>query len=215
VRLRHYYHVYAAGAWALPVREHIAALGRAGFPGEMIVGLTGPEQDRARAREMIVLRMRGWDLPEPAGWEQADDGFEQVTLARLRADLHQGTDDAAVLYAHTKGARDNSDWNADWRRSMTRHVVGRWRECVQLLASGYDTAGCHWLTREEHHDPPDRVVTVPFYGGNFWWATARYLRTLPEPLTDYRHRAEEWLGTGSPKAYDLLPGWPVPELLNR
>lgn len=208
MRVRHYYHVFAGGGWSAPVREHIEALGQSGFAGDIAVGLVGPEQDRFRAREMIGLQLAGQRLPEPAAWIEADAGFEQVTLARVHADVRQAPGEFAVLYAHTKGAYSNDLINEPWRQSMTRHVVSGWRECVRLLEDGYETAGCHWLTPERHHDPPRYPVTTPMYGGNFWCARASYLCQLPPPGNDYRHQAEEWIGLGGPRAADLLPGWP-------
>ena len=135
-----------------------------------------------------------------------------MTLSALREYAISCRAEEAVLYAHTKGAYCNSPLNEHWRRSMTRNVVGRWPRCASLVASGYDTAGCHWLTPERHHEPPEYPVTTPMYGGNFWWARTGYLRRLPEPGTDYRHQAEEWVGLGSPRAFDLLPGWPSMKL---
>lgn len=212
MEIRHYYHCYAAGAWAQPVREHIMALGWSRFGGDMTVGLTGPPADRGRAREMILLQLAEWDLPLKVSWVEADEGFEQVTLAAIHRDIHKFTGEQAILYAHTKGARDDSQWNAFWRRSMTARVVADWRSCAEILAGDHDTVGCHWLTPAQHHDPPDWPVNSPFYGGNFWWARASYLRKLPLPLTEHRFHAEEWVGLAGPRAYDLLPGWPSMEL---
>ena len=204
MKVHHFYHIYAAGAWAEPVREHASALSEAGFEGGLTVGLIGPAEDRDRAREMVTMRF------PVAGteWIEADEGFEQLTLTALKEFVQDCKDEYAILYAHTKGALDNSSLNACWRRSMTRHVVGNWRKCVSLLENdSYDTVGCHWLMPEEHD-----CITTPMYGGNFWWARSGYLRTLPPLSHDTRWRAEEWIGYGQPKAYDLLPGWPSMQL---
>jgi hypothetical protein len=209
VRIRSYYHVYAAGAWSGPVTEHAEALAQAGWGAPVTVGLAGPQRDRDLARERITARFAGAGIPVPDRWAEADDGWEQVTLRQIHADVHKTASEYAVLYAHTKGAGSDTPLNAYWRRSMTWHVVSQWRKCVKLLEDGdYDTAGCHWLTPETHHRPPRFFVHTPMYGGNFWWAKASYLRQLPPPGTGYRHQSEEWVGLGSPKAADLLPGWP-------
>jgi hypothetical protein len=213
VEVCHFYHVWVDGVWPGPVREHVEALGAAGFPGPVTVGLVGYAGDRPRVRDLISARFADAGLPPPAGWVEADAGFEDVTLRALRD--HASCGDAHILYAHTKGAYDDSPWNAAWRRSMTRHMVGGWEQCVKLLGGGYDTVGCHWLTPGQHHDPPDWDVPSPFYGGNFWWAAARYVRRLP-PVPrlrhENRHDAERWVGLAGPRAYDLLPGWPSAEL---
>jgi hypothetical protein len=210
--VRHYYHVHAAGAWSEPVREHAAALGESGFRGHVTVGMTGPPLDRARAREMITIRFADAGLLV-ARWLEEDKGFEQLTLQQVYYDVHQIPGEFAVLYAHTKGAYDSTEFNALWRRSMTRHVVSVWGSNAKLLEGRYDAVGCHWLTPKKHHQPErGRPVTTPMFGGNFWMARASYLRRLPPPGTEYRHQAEEWVGLGDPKVRDLRPGWPSKRL---
>ena len=208
LKIRHFYHVFAGGAWSEPVREHIMEFGRARFEGAITVGLVGRQADRDRAREMISLRLSGWDLPVPDTWIEAPAGFEQVTLTALRDYAAGCEQEEAILYAHTKGAYNFDPVNAPWRRSMTKYTVGGWRDCVKLLEDGYDTAGCHWLTREKYHNPPDFLWPVSHYSGNFWWARTGYLRQLPPLADDDRWAAERWIGLGDPYPADLLPGDP-------
>jgi len=207
--VRHFYHVWAAGAWAAPAVEHMTALAGAGFCGQVTVGLVGPPGDRTNARRRLapLVPDLGGTLVE---WVDCDEGSEQVTLTALRAWVHANPDDVPVLYAHTKGARDQSTWNTNWRRSMTEHVVTDWRRCVSLLAAGYDTVGCHWIRPGDHDCPHE--TTSPFYGGNFWWANASYLRRLPPVANASRFDAEAWIGLADPHAYDLRPGWPSEDM---
>lgn len=205
--IRHFYHVYAGGAWAEPVTEHIAALRAACLAPAMTIGLIGPAQDRRIAKDAIGGRLAPLLLPE-VDWIEQDSGFEELTLAAVRQWAAAAPADAVVLYAHTKGAYHPDGGNAEWRRSMTRHVVGDWDSCLRLLEDGHDTVGCHWLTPERHHRPPTHPVVSPFYGGNFWWARASYIRRLPAVATSDRFAAEQWIGLGNPRAADLLPGWP-------
>lgn len=195
--IRHYYHVYADGLWREPVAEHVAALADITEPMTVTVGLVGAEQacDEVRA----VLAEAGLEV---ASFVQEAVGWEQVTLQQLSADLTTGHS-SPVLYAHTKGAHDPSPINIVWRRSMTRHVIGDWRTCLDALGE-FDAAGCHWLTADRWPD----LVQNPFFGGNFWWATADYLRKLPPLDCNNRWDAEKWVGLASPRVYDLLPGWP-------
>lgn len=196
--IRHVYHVYADGQWREPVAEHLDALRSIDVPMHVTVGVVGTPENRAQVRAAL-------NCIDVERWQEADQGWEQVTLACLRRDV-PGHDDP-VLYAHSKGASDPSPINVAWRRSMTRLVVAGWRDCLDWLSS-VDAVGCHWLTPEEHPE----LVTSPFFGGNFWWATASYLRTLPR--LEYRTRwdAESWIGLGNPKVHDLLPGWPSLQL---
>lgn len=193
--IRHYYHVYADGTWQDPVAEHLSALAGSALWPHITVGIVGGKTNRARVREALSV------VPVDA-WVEADTGWEQVTLAALRRDLTRGIG-GPVLYAHTKGASDSSLINVTWRRSMTRRVVGGWRNCLDHLAD-VDAVGCHWLTPAEY----PTLVESPFFGGNFWWANTDYLRTLPPLRRDTRWDAESWIGLGDPTVHDLLPGWP-------
>lgn len=207
MKVHHYYHCYAAGAWSAPVRDHFTALGRAGLDdAAMTVGLVGPPRDRQAARERIEDMCRKWALAFPVAWAEEDEGWEQVTLLRLYADLRDPRvfppgEDAAVLYMHTKGASRDLDSSAAWRRSMTQALVSNWRQCTRLLWK-HDAVGCHWVKA------PEWPEQEPFFAGNFWWARASYLRTLEAPLTESRWQPETWVSLGKPKIHDMLPGWP-------
>lgn len=198
-RPRHYYHVYAAGAWEVPAAEHIAALAEAGLHTDMTIGLVGAPGERRKAQEIIGGALADAGLLAPTRWIEADEGWEQVTLGQIHTDVHRTPGEYPVLYAHTKGASDDTALNTAWRRAMTRETVGRWQHCTALLDGGYDTAGCHWVS----------AGGPSFYGGNFWWATASYLRRLPPPDHTNRWQAETWVSSASDQcAYDLKPGWP-------
>jgi hypothetical protein len=194
--IRHYYHVYADGQWREPVNEHLAALATITEPMHLTVGVVGAEEHRHEA--MRHISSYAW----VNRWVEADTGWEQVTLQRLRDDLASGHN-SPVLYAHTKGASDWSEINVVWRQSMIRHVIGRWQECLEHLRT-VDAVGCHWLTREQWPG----LITTPIFGGNFWWANPSYLETLPPLRYDDRWQAEGWIGINNPTAHDLLPGWP-------
>lgn len=209
MEIRHYYHCFAGGAWSPPVRDHYTALGRAGLDDMVTtIGLIGPEHDRRMAREMIDYRSGKWVLPKPARWLEASEGHEQLTLQQIHIDVHNIPGEYAVLYAHSKGAYDDSDANAAWRRSMTARVVGQWERCVELLEEGYDCVGCHWVKAEDYRSGDEFKGEPPFFAGNFWWAKSSFLRTLPPPDNKNRWAAEMWLSSGEPKVFDLLPGWP-------
>lgn len=177
------------------------------------VGVNGTEQEFAVADSLLAVgcpRARCvWNgPPDRTHWEVP-------TLEALRAYV-KGNPEALVLYHHTKGASDDTIINRVWRFAMQHYCVGQWRESVKLLLKGYTLVGCHWLTPEQF----PASVKSPFFGGNFWWGRAGYLRTLdpvPVEFSDHgesgRFAAERWVGTGvksglSLEVYDWLPGWP-------
>lgn len=199
-RTAHFYHVWADGQWTVPVHEHLRALRDSRYAGSVHVGLVGTPGNRDDAERHIV---KFWS-PRIDVCASAESGYEQVTLNALHDYVHRSDAAPYVLYAHTKGAYEESVPRDMWREAMTGPLVRHWRLAMPLLET-YDAVGLHWLTAEEF---PGRGIDTPFFGGNFWWATTAYLRTLPRPGTGSRFDAEGWIGLGNPRVIDLEPGWP-------
>jgi hypothetical protein len=94
---------------------------------------------------------------------------------------------------------------------MERHCIHDWRKCVAALVSGADAAGAHWLTPEKYPG----YVKSPFFGGNFWWAKASFLLTLPPiksnaDCRDDFYLAESWIGMGKrPNVTHWADHWPT------
>lgn len=194
--IRHYFHVWADGQWREAVDEHLEALMGITDPMQVTVGVVGSEANRAQAIERIFV-----GCAQVHRFVEADTGWEQVTLQHLRDDLTTGHNDP-VLYTHTKGAANPSTLNIEWRRAMTKLLVNGWRHSLDLLTE-HDAVGCHWLGPWDGHEHPNG-----FFGGNYWWAQPRYLRTLPPIGSNTRWDAEWWIGINKPRVHDLLPGWP-------
>jgi hypothetical protein len=198
LRLLHFYHAYAAGAWRESVTEHLAALHEAEFPWPLVLGLVGTPEMRDAVWGLVDHSFPVIDVIA------ADEGFEQLTLDAILRYAQQA--DGAVMYAHTKGSASLVWWQAQWRQWMTRALVGGWREALAALESGeYDVAGPHWISQELF---PDREVANPCFAGNFWMATCEYLRKLEPCEPTNRYEAEIWVGRANPRPFDLLPGWP-------
>ena len=192
--IQHFYHIYADGQWREPVAEHLQALKESGLEDNLNgfhVGIVGSGDNRVQVIEELDRNGLPYSI-----CAEAEDGWEQVTMNRLRQyvdTMHSGW----VFYAHTKGAANPTPINIAWRKSMTYHNIIRWKEQVQphLGDTDVDTIGCHWCNDA-------------FWGGTYWWARVTYLQGLQSPLMDSRYRAEEWIGSGNPRIIDLNPGWP-------
>lgn len=183
-----FYHVYADGAWQEPIAEYLEALRASEFPGTLHVGLVGTPEQRAAALDALG------DVHVAA---EADSGFEQVTLAPLYEYAQEHED--VILYSHTKGASDPAPWKIAWRHSMTEHVIARWENALRGIEAGADLAGAHWIDDG----------TPPHFSGNYWMASASYLRTLPPCPTGDRMDAEFWVGQNDPSTFNMRRGNPM------
>lgn len=193
MNLVHAYHAYCAGDWEQPVQEHCWALKQGGYDGLIILGLVGPPDQRSK-----VYRTFDYLFPTVRTVE-ADEGWEQVTLNEVAR--HAAKHGGAVLYCHTKGSANPATHQDAWRQSMTIILVEYWRDALKALED-VDAVGCHWLP------PDDTGLDAWIFGGNFWMATCAYLRCLPPVGQAARHDAETWIGQGSPRVLDVLPGRP-------
>jgi hypothetical protein len=119
-----------------------------------------------------------------------------------------------IGYAHLKGLTRPDDKTAiDWRHYLTHFTIEQWEENFKRLEEGYETVGVNWIERGWHH-----------HSGNFWWASSNYIRRLgylTDPSTvqwgtpsvylenipldpgNVRFECEAWIGSGSPKAFEL------------
>lgn len=187
------------------MNEQMTALKRSGLAGaaEVIsVGVNGDSEDAAMARLFVPTKAAMMIHGKQAV-------TEIPTLQALRSWL-PGHADWYVLYHHIKGVTHPTEpLYARWRKRMEHACVWGWRSCVNDMDNGIDSCGCHWLTPEQF----PTLARSAFWGGTFWWATAKYLLTLPPlPPATWANRfaAEDWIGRGPqrPKVRDYYPGWP-------
>ncbi len=190
-----FYHLWTTGAWEQPAAEHLEALRASEFPAPLLVGLVGRPESRQRALDVLG------DVQVVA---EADEGFEQVTLAALREYAQEH--DQPIMYGHSKGASDPSPWKVEWRQSMTRHLIGEWREALAAIEEGADLAGPHWI---------NDLGMPRHFSGNFWMGSAAYLRTLPPCSTGDRMDAEFWVGQNDPAVWCTYAGNPMGMFLER
>lgn len=206
--LKHYYHVYADGEWKVPVAQHIKALKESGLYGvlsELKIGIVGKNSEPIK--EFLYSNNIKYELIA-----ETDEGWEQETQDKLYFDAIN-SEPFKVLYAHTKGAANVSPVNTAWRGIMTKTVVCRWQEAVELL-NDYDAVGALWL-----RDWNSRTSYGPsigergFFAGTFWWANSQYIASLGYPRRGCRWDSESWVGetgrvvdtTGTTRFMKVLP----------
>lgn len=205
-----WFHARLSGPPVIPeharaiMAEQFAYMGYCGLleaANEIIVGCA--DCDRAEAEKIA---------PKKTIFVRLEEGSksELPTLTHLRAWL-PGNPHAYVLYQHIKCATRTDPLCQVWRRCMYHNLILQWHECVHRLNLGCDSVGAHWLTPEQHPG----LVKSPFWGGNFWWAKASFLMTLPAIPNTATCRedffiAESWIGTGPrrPRVFDFHHEWP-------
>jgi len=186
---------------------HLAGYGLYEAASEIIVGVNGGEECRQVASQI---------LPQKATvkFHGLESKSETPTVVLLERRVRQEPD-AYFFYFHSKGVTHTDpvyvEFVSRWRGCMMLNLVDYWQKCVAALDEGYDSAGCHWMT---NMPPPSDMDSI--WGGNFWWATGKFLSTLPpimeRPLIKEhgvmapiaRYESERWMGTGPrlPKVMD-------------
>ena len=163
------------------------------------------------------------DWLEVIDLQNSDDNFEGFTLQYLHESCCTADDDdpdSHVLYFHTKGmsqfcglSRYPQKWDTQsrlpavnsWRKMMETAVIDRWQENIQQLDNGFQVSGVNYTT-----------WFWPHMSGNFWWARADYIKSLPHPLNDplppwtgkpydqfERLQFERWIGLNDPKVHSF------------
>lgn len=176
-------HVAMVNHWKQIVDEQLLKLKVSGLwekTERLFVGLLGPRPEELPCSDRKIVPMYFGVDYSPA---------ELPTLAALQRFCRAR--DCLAYYIHSKGVFSPSNGTRDWRHSMEHFIITRHEDCIAALAD-HDICGINW------HSSWCR-----FFGGNFWWARADYLRTLPDirsiesiPGWDHsqRHVCERWIG---------------------
>lgn len=90
-----------------------------------------------------------------------------------------------VFYFHTKAVSHNREayWE-NWRKILDFYTIKKWTLNVNILQK-YDAVGCFLSQYPSIH-----------FSGNYWWATTKYLYTLPKNCGTYYLSPEMWIGLG-------------------
>ncbi len=208
-----FYHTYLGGG-TIPVNtdnviriisEQLGALKVSGLSdaaSRFVIGVNGSPEDYMAVASIV-----------PPNSEVVHNllGVAELPTMKIMQDHARANPDHLCCYLHTKGAIHNGDPVFEtWRKCMERVVIGMWKECARMVDLGADTSGAHWLTPQNY----PIIGNVPYWGGNFFWASAAYLNTLPNiDINADRYEAEVWIGKTSKKkkiiVRDFAPHFPM------
>ena len=212
-----FYHIWSpprTDIWKILVDEQLKLIERCGLHERADVAccISGPQH---QAIHDFVGHVKWLEVIEHT---EDESEFEGLTLKHAyqrcvddRERLRQ-----SIAYFHTKGIRHLTSgpegYRAiqnvnSWRHLLEYGVLERWKDCVLELMT-HDIAGINF------HEAPAR-----HFGGNFWWATADYIRRLPhphspaflspnfaDPMNRERIRYEMWVGSGNPRVFNMGVG---------
>lgn len=208
-----FYHIWApAGTdiWRLLVDEQCKRLEKTGlrYNADVFCCITGPQCNDIR--NFVAT----YDWIKILVTTPDEGHFEGETLVRLHQACTEQPNLEAVAYIHTKGIRHLPGGSPQgiraintWRHFLEWGTIDRWREAIAHLQT-VDAVGVNF------RDSP-----WPHFSGNFWWATANYIRTLVSPVRGYmaaersidaddvtleRTNYERWIGLKNPKIFSFF-----------
>lgn len=136
---------------------------------------------------------------------------EQYTNLLLKKEIDVSTEPFYIFRVHNKSLNhyNTPNWenNKIIADEMDHHNIVRWQDCVAKLNEGYEAVGTNWVKQP-----------WPHFKGNYWWTTSDYIKRVPILKPPHEtggvqqiigggwtvHDAESWVGTGGPRAYDIL-----------
>jgi len=123
--------------------------------------------------------------------------YEQHILNYIY-DSAQQDENKKILYIHTKGINLFTPYQKDWFDILNYFHITNCNKCIDYLDS-YDLIGI----KDKN--------TVNVMSGNFWWATGKYIKSLPHPNNteqyskyEGRYAYEHWIVYNNPNIYYLL-----------
>lgn len=185
--------------------------GLAAAASEIVVGLNGPV-DKTRAMAALYLPAKARLV-----MHGPDSFAENLTIVELEKWVPHHLD-SYVLYFHAKGCTHpvgepyGDNVSAPWRRAMMQDLIANWRECVAALDAGAELVCSHFM-----RGMADGTQNIA--AGNFFWARASFLATLPSifkrdrikesgiAAAASRYEAEVWIGNGPrlPRVKEFRP----------
>ena len=213
-----YYHIYQIPGWEQLVDEKITMMKEEGLwdAADKIVMQLHADPDNALRwmlsrkdvlKDKRVMVKRHIEMFGIIGvYPSFAPVHETYSIRELHDDCNLELDNVAVFRYHTKGATHlgKETWPvADkWNRYLEYWNIQQWKLCYSALQAGFDSTSCNW-----HNG---------CWSGNIWWATSKWIKTIPvlkwphevemkSQLNGFspRHDAEHWIGYTDPKKLEL------------
>ena len=125
--------------------------------------------------------------------------YERKTLEHMRQYADIDSPNSKYWYAHTKVISHFGKGNfhkekciIDWINLLNFWNFEHWRIAVEKL-NDYDTYGCSGCNIHHLH-----------YSGNFWWARASHVKTLPLNIGQGYTDPEFWICINNNKMYNIF-----------
>jgi len=120
--------------------------------------------------------------------------YERFTLEKIKST--PCPDNTRILYIHTKGVSqtepDKIIHTSYWTRALNYHLIGRYRECLEVL-NRCDVVGAFYSE-----------TPAPHFQGNFWWTRKSYTMKLPDRIgPGYLEPELNFLFRASPNWYNM------------
>ncbi len=199
------YHVATLNAWEEIVQEQLKTLETSNLAkaaNRITLTVVGPDFKKV---EEIVKTTSFADKVKLLYYSENPRFCEFPGIEKVQ-EIAKENGDANIFYFHSKGVTyldpDKSRNVRSWRRFMEYFTIEHWKECIETLKKS-NMCGVEWLNCI--HTNHDQIEQPGFFAGNFWWATADYLRTCqpmygtpngPEWCFKHRFDCEAFINTG-------------------
>jgi len=207
MKLWHFYHACAQdnieeNVWLSIVDEHVNALRSSGLASKLEKTYIGVIGNKNNAKKISKI-FEGQGIKHEI-CALNDLGWEQVTLNKLYE--FSLNNDGYVLYAHTKGAFHQGAKKNLHRQIMSKYLIQKWSENIDLLTKGFCATGVFFL-RGSPEKPfmankkelmsskthPNIKNYRGFFAGNFWWCNLDLIKEMGYPSIENRIKAEAWM----------------------
>jgi hypothetical protein len=162
-----YYHIYAIDGVESIINEQLNLVKKHfDFPYILNVGISIADENKSISNILDILdKSKIRDVRAK--------GHEFVTLDLIQKDREKFGDLDYILYIHTKGASKQLDKQYDniisWRHLMNYFNIEQCKKVFNIFEkTEYNTYGVLYSVLGKNK----------LYSGNFWWSTAKYIKTI-------------------------------------